>query len=219
MIDLSLSRSVPFKILPGVAPVESRFFGTPRPVISAAAWHAACIFPVNLVPRPRAAHSLSMRLFFFVLLLLLPGLAVPVRAGRLDVVRVWPGYRTAASFERIGDFFDGGENPSGETIRRSRPAAREGFYFLVRLKNPGPAVAGATFELQVVTPATPEPVTFAFQADVPAGTRAFDLGLTGADWPGPKTGAVAWQLTVRAPDGSELARRQSFLWARPGAAP
>jgi hypothetical protein len=160
-----------------------------------------------------------MRFFFAVLLASLLGAALPVHAGNLEVVRVWPAYRTAASFERIGLYFNGAEKAAGETIARSRPAVRAGYYFLVRLDNPGAAVAGAKFELSVINPASPEPQAFAFQADVPAGSHAFDLGLTGSDWPGPKAGAVAWLLTVRAPDGSELARQQSFLWARPATTP
>ncbi len=160
-----------------------------------------------------------MRSLFALSLLVLLGSALPVGASPLAVVRVWPAYRTADSFERLGTYFNGGENPAGETIRRSQPSAREGYYFLVRLNNPGAGLPGATFELQVVTPASPEPRAYAFKADVPAGSRAFNLGLTGADWPGAKTGVVAWLLTVRAPDGTELAHQQSFLWAAPAATP
>ena len=96
---------------------------------------------------------------------------------------------------------------------------RESFTHTIRSLRSLYEAPGATFELQVVTPASPQPKTFAFKADIPSGTQAFDFGLTGADWPGPKVGAVAWLLTVRAPDGSEIARRQSFLWAKPAATP
>ncbi|MES1167393.1 MAG: hypothetical protein ABUL68_05260 [Pseudomonadota bacterium] len=160
-----------------------------------------------------------MRFPFSVLLVSLLGTAVTVPAAEVGGVRVWPGYRTADSFDRIGLYFNGGENPPGETIVRTRPAVRAGYYFLVRLDNPAAAMAGASFELSVVTPASPAPQVFAFKADLPAGSHAFDLGLTGADWPGPKAAAVAWLLTVRAPDGSELAHQQSFLWARPDGTP
>ena len=160
-----------------------------------------------------------MRSLFAISLLILLVSALPAGAAPLNVVRVWPAYRSADSFERLGAYFNGGEDPAGETIRRSQPSAREGYYFLVRLNNPGAGLPGATFELQVITPASPEPRTYVFKADVPAGSRAFNLGLTGTDWPGAKMGAVAWLLTVRAPDGSELARQQSFLWAAPAATP
>jgi hypothetical protein len=159
-----------------------------------------------------------MRSLFLALLLALPGSAATVSAAGLDIVRVWPGYRTADSFDRIGDYFGSDENRRGETIRRSQPAAREGYYFLMRLKNPGAALTGARFELQVISPASPEPRTYAFTADVPAGGQVYELGVTGRDWPGAKTSAVAWQLVVSAPDGSELVRRQSFLWTKPDGA-
>jgi hypothetical protein len=160
-----------------------------------------------------------MRSLFALSLLALLGSALPAGAAPLDVVRIWPAFRTTESFDRIGTYFNGDESSADGIIRRSQPTAREGYYFLVRLKNPAAAVPGATFELQVITPASPEPRIFAFKADVPAGTQAFNLGLTGADWPGAKTRAVAWLLTVRAPGGAELARQQSFLWAAPAATP
>ncbi|HWA10362.1 MAG TPA: hypothetical protein VG838_12990 [Opitutaceae bacterium] len=159
-----------------------------------------------------------MRSLPFALLLSLAAAAPAWSAANLDVVHVWPGYRKPESFDRIADYFHGGEDRTGETVRRSQSAERAGFYFLVRLKNPGPALAAASFELKVVTPDSPKTRTFTFQADLPAGTHAFDLGLTGADWAGPKVNPVAWQLTVRSPDGAELARQQSFLWAEPPAA-
>jgi hypothetical protein len=160
-----------------------------------------------------------MRPLFNVVLLSLVGSVAPALAGGIEVFRVWPGYRTAESFERISDFFGGGKNDGGEIVRRSQPSARQGYYFLVRLKNPGPAVAAARFELQVISPSSPDPRTYTFTADVPAGSHAFDFGLTGRDWPEAKASAVAWRLVVSAPDGAELARRQSFLWAKPDAGP
>lgn len=160
-----------------------------------------------------------MRLLPVVLLALILGSAATALAGNIEVVRVWPSYRTAQSFDRIGLYFNGSESTPGESIRRSRPAVHDGYYFLVRLDNPGAAVTGATFEINVITPASPEPQAFSFKADVPAGSHAFDLGLTGSDWPGAKSNAVAWRMTVRAPDGAELASRQSFLWDRPAGPP
>ena len=137
------------------------------------------------------------------------------RAADVSFVRVWPGYRSADSFERISEYFTGEENTGGQTVLRSRPAERAGFYFLARLKNAGPAVAGATFELDVITPASAAPRTFTFTAGLPAGEHVFNLGLTGADWPGAKVQPVAWKLTVLAPGGAELARAQSYLWEKP----
>ncbi|MGA3006496.1 MAG: hypothetical protein ABSE59_01265 [Opitutaceae bacterium] len=137
------------------------------------------------------------------------------RAGEVTVVRVWPGYRSAESFERISEYFDGKENSGGETVLRTRPAQRAGFYFLVRLNNTGGPVAGATFELSVISPASATPHPFKFTANLPAGGHVFECGLTGNDWPNAKAHPVAWKLVVRTPDGAELASTQSFLWSKP----
>ncbi|MSU51818.1 MAG: hypothetical protein EXS41_00235 [Opitutaceae bacterium] len=153
----------------------------------------------------------------FVFLLAAIGLVLLAHATPLNVIHVWPGYRTAESFDRISEYFSGQENPGRQTILRSQPAARAGYYFLVRLENPGTVVAGAVFDLHVISPASPAPRTFTFKADVPPGSHAFSLGLTGGDWPAMKASAVAWLLTVRASDGTELARQQSFLWSMPDA--
>lgn len=157
---------------------------------------------------------LSHRLALAASLLSLLCLA-PARAADVTFVRVWPGYRAAESFERISEYLTGNENTGGQTILRSQPAERTGFYFLARLKNSGTAVAGATFELNVITPASATPHTFTFTGDLPAGEHVFNLGLTGADWPDAKTEPVAWKLTVLAPDHAGLTSAQSFLWDKP----
>ncbi len=143
--------------------------------------------------------------------------AASARAADLTFVRVWPGYRTAESFERISEYLTGQENAGGHTVLRSQPAQHAGFYFLVRLKNAGDAVAGTRFELSVITSASATPRTLNFTADLPAGQHVFDCGLTGTDWPDAAAHPVAWKLVVRASGGAELASTQSFLWSKPDA--
>ncbi len=159
---------------------------------------------------PRMRHPL--RLLPLVLLL-----ALPIRGAEssVEIVRVFTGWRDAAFFQRISEFFTGRENTGGTIVLRSRPEERAGFYWLVRLKNHGAAVAGATIELQVVTPLSPEPKTWAFKTDLRAGTSVYRLGLTGGDWPGRKSQPVAWQVRLLAPDGHTVVASQSFLWAEP----
>jgi hypothetical protein len=140
---------------------------------------------------------------------------VPVQAADVTFVRLWPGYRTAESFERISEYFTGGENTGGQVVLRSQPAERAGFYFLARLKNAGAAITGATFELNIITPASAAPRTFTFAGDLPAGQCVFNLGLTGTDWPSRKTQPVAWKLVVLAPGRAEITSAQSFLWDKP----
>jgi hypothetical protein len=158
-------------------------------------------------------RSLFHRLALVFILALL--CAASAHAASMSVVRVWPGYRTAESFERISEYLTGRENTGGQTVLRTQPAQHAGFYFLVRLKNPSAAVPGAVFELSVITPTSATPRVLTFATDLPAGERVFDCGLTGADWPDATAHPVAWKLVIRAPGGAELASTQSFLWSKP----
>jgi len=142
------------------------------------------------------------------LLLGLP-LVAPAATG---IVRVWTSYRTADSFKRVSEYLGGTENTGNETVFRSRPDFRDGYYFLIRTKS-DVAVVGAKLTLEVVLPGTPEVKTFVFPTEVPAKQRVFHLGMTGADWPGAKIRPAAWRITVRGPEGAVLATQQSFLWS------
>ncbi len=144
-------------------------------------------------------------------------LAAPValRAGSVEIVRVMPGWRDADSFRRISEYFTGKENTGGITVLRSQPDHRAGYYWLVRVKNPGASLPGARFELEVVTPDSPQPKTFKFATDLRAGSALYDLGLTGTDWTTPKARPAAWRLQVLSGDGHVLADEKSFLWAPP----
>lgn len=137
-------------------------------------------------------------------------------AADLTIVRVWPGYRDAESFERISEYFGKDENPAALHIHRTQPAERAGYYFLVRLKNTGAEIARARFEIQLITPFSTEPKTYTFDSAIPSGSHAFQLGLTGTDWPAkPKEESIAWQVRVLSASGEELVRTQSFLWSQP----
>ncbi len=164
----------------------------------------------------RAAILPAMRRGWFLLAVVLAGLlraAGP--AADVEVVRILPGWRDAASFERIGEYLHGKEDTGGIAVLRSRPDERAGYYWLVRLKNRSAPVTEARFELDVITPAAPEPKTFVFPFRLPAGSALFNLGLTGADWPTAKTQPAAWRLRVLGPDGRALAVEKSFLWEMP----
>ena len=145
-------------------------------------------------------------------LLLLASLA---RAADVEFVRVWPAYRDAESFERIGEFFGRPENTGREIVHRTQPASREGYYFLVRVKNSA-ATSTDRFELSVILPNHPEPKTFTFPAKLGPKETVFQLGLTGADWPGGKdANPVAWKLALLSADNRVLAEHKSFLWEKP----
>lgn len=148
-------------------------------------------------------------------LLLLAGLVAPTRAGEVEFVRVWPGWREAGSFDRIGEYFGRSEAAASPRLLRTDPAGREGYYFLVRVKCAAP-VAGAKFELSVVRPESPEPRLFTFPAELARREAVFHLGLTGDSWPGgKKVSPVAWKLVLFSADGRALAEHQSYLWAKP----
>jgi hypothetical protein len=145
---------------------------------------------------------------------LLPAL-VCAGAAETTITEVWPQWRDAESFDRISEYFGGGENTGGHRILRTHADARAGFYFLVRLAS-GTAVTNARFELQVIRPDAPEPKTFTFLTDMPAASPVFELGLTGGDWPGgAKARPVAWRLALLAADGRVLVEQKSFLWENP----
>ena len=141
--------------------------------------------------------------------------AALARAGEIEFVRIWPGWRDAESFERISEYFGHGEGTSGQIVLRTQPETRDGLYFLLRVKSAAP-LANARFELSVIRPDAAEPKTFSFPAALPAKEAVFQLGLTGAAWPGGKKASpVAWKLALVANDGRLLAEHKSFLWEKP----
>ncbi|HVS54315.1 MAG TPA: hypothetical protein VHD62_18310 [Opitutaceae bacterium] len=156
------------------------------------------------------------RLSFAFLAAVLLATASRTPAADAEFLRVWPGWREAASFERIGQYFGQDENHGREIVRRTHDDARAGYYFLVRVKHAA-SLAGAKFALDVIRPDAPAPLHFVFPAsEAAAGESVFDLGLTGADWPGGKsTEPVAWKLALLAADGRVLAEQKSFLWEKP----
>ncbi len=136
------------------------------------------------------------------------------RAADVELTRVWPAWRSAESFERISEYFDGQENTGRHTVLRTQPNARAGYYFLIRAKAAA-NTTGAKFVLQIITPEAPEPKTHTFPITLGPKEAVFDIGLTGTDWAGRKTHAVAWRLSVVNTEGRELASQQSFLWSNP----
>ena len=155
------------------------------------------------------------RLFpFFVSLICFVGTPAS-RAAETEFVRVWPAWRDADSFDRIGEYFGGKENSGREIVLRTQPDQRAGYYFLVRVKCAA-AVPGARFELSVIRPDHPEAKVHTFPAALPAHESVFNLALTRADWPrGKDAHPVAWKLTLLAADGRVPAPHKSFLWEKP----
>lgn len=151
-------------------------------------------------------------------LLLLAGLtlAAVLSAADLAIVRVYTGWRDAASFKRISEYFDGKEHTGREIILRSHPDQRAGYYYLVRLKNSGAPVK-ARVHLELIGQGWTAPRTTVFPVDIPAGSTVFQLGLTGPEWQDAKVQPIAWSLQVLADGGQVLATEKSYLWEKPAA--
>jgi hypothetical protein len=136
-------------------------------------------------------------------------------ASEVALVRVWPGWRDAESFERIGEYFGRPEHQGREIILRSRADQRAGYYFLVRVRHSG-AAGAVRFELAIIRPERPEPAQYSFDTSLAARESVFQVGLTGNDWPGgADVEPVAWRLTLVDDAGQILAERKSFLWEKP----
>ncbi|MBC8012290.1 MAG: hypothetical protein H7067_19585 [Burkholderiales bacterium] len=161
--------------------------------------------------RPRFPRSTVLALTALVLL----SAPVSALAAEAKIVRVWPEYRAAESFVRIGEYF-GGVESAPETIVRSQPDSRDGYYFLTRFKTPE-ALPGSILVLEYYVPGDELARVQFFPVDLEKGSRAILAGLTGADWTDAKAAPTAWRLRLLGPSGAELARQQSFLWSLPPA--
>lgn len=132
----------------------------------------------------------------------------------LTLVRVFTGWRDGASFKRIAEYFDGQEHTGNETILRTVPAQRTGYYFLVRVKNAG-AARPVRFQLEFVEPGSGASRIQTFPAELAAGSQVFQLGLTGPQWQDPKAQPMAWHLRVLGAADEILAVEKSYLWEKP----
>lgn len=150
----------------------------------------------------------------FVLVAAFWALSGGAMAADVEFLRVWPGWREAESFERIGEYFGGRESSGREEVLRTQPGERAGYYFLVRVKNSAPTAA--KIAVSVIRPDAPAPKVYTFPVNLPAKETVFQLGLTGADWPqGKKANPVAWKIALLGPDDRVLAEHKSFLWEKP----
>lgn len=138
--------------------------------------------------------------------------AVPAPA--VELVRVWPSYRDAASFTRLGEYFGAAPDAINRAALRTDPDARAGFYWLIRTATPAARPdCQLTLEVQRLDAAVIERHTF--PVDLPAGSQVLNAGITGRDWADPSERPVAWRITLTSPEGVTLVSATSFLWAPP----
>lgn len=152
-----------------------------------------------------------MRKAFTALLLCILGPLLSAASG-VELIRVWPGYRDAASFTRLGEYFGAGPDALNRAALRTQPDARQGYYWLIRT-DAADAQPGVTLTLQVMRAGATAPERHTFAIDLPAGQHVLQAGLTGSDWPDAAERPVAWHLEISSSDGTPLATDQSFLWA------
>ncbi len=154
-----------------------------------------------------------MRPYTILISVLVLAFASVATAAEVQVIRVWPDYRTSESFTRVGEYF-GGQESTPELLVRSQSDAREGYYFLARFKS-SEAVPGAILAVETILPGSEVASVHFLSVDLPRGSRAVLAGLTGTDWPDAKVKPTAWRVRLLSAGGTELARQQSFLWALP----
>ena len=140
--------------------------------------------------------------------------ALAKEGADLTITRTFTGWRDAASFKRISEYFSGQENLGVQTMLRTHPEQRTGYYFLVRLANPG-AAQKVRFQLQLFEQGASASRTVDFPAELKSGSGVFQLGLTGPEWQDAKSQPVAWHLQILADDGRVLASEKSYLWEKP----
>jgi len=172
-----------------------------------------CRRPKALCRPARALNLPPMRRLSCLAVCLFVSLAA-ARAADVEFVRVWPAWRDADSFARISEYFTNQENTGREVVVRTHADVRAGYYFLSRVRSAA-AIGDARFVVQVVVPGQPEPKSCTFPASMTAGSKVFQLGLTGADWTDPKLHPVAWHIELQTADGRVLAQKSSFLWEAP----
>jgi hypothetical protein len=135
-------------------------------------------------------------------------------AAELSFKRVWPEWLDASSFQSLYEYRTGREKVGKWTIMRSQPEHRSGLYFMTRVENPLGPLQGAAFVIRIIAVGSVDTRVYRFPAEIPGGSRLFELGLTGRDWAGSKVQPTAWEVELDDSDGRILARQTSYLWEK-----
>ena len=137
-----------------------------------------------------------------------------LQAADVAFRRVWPEWLDSASFQSLYEYRTGREMTGKWTIMRSQPEHRSGLYFMTRVENHSGPMQGAAFVIRVIAVGSVDTRVYRFPAEIPAGSRLFELGLTGRDWAGPKVQPTAWEVELDDADGRVVARETSYLWEK-----
>jgi hypothetical protein len=152
---------------------------------------------------------------------LLTGFPTGVAHGRVEIVRLWTGYKDASAFVRLRELITGKEVTGRTLVMRSDPSERAGFYYTLRLaERDARTVPEGSIVLHVIPPDAAEPQIHKFPFAAASRRQArMEVGLTGEDWTFGKTMPLAWRLEVQDAAGRILDSRESYLWSQPAPEP
>lgn len=125
-------------------------------------------------------------------------------------------WKTEDDFKRISEYFTDDENAGSNVIVRSDAGIRDGLYMVLNLDAGSIVPAGSVAELRYSHPkkSGEQICRWTLPEFKAAPHRELRLGLTGKDWDVglSRKRPSAWRLTIVAPDGALLVRRDSYLW-------
>lgn len=127
-------------------------------------------------------------------------------------------YREAASFQRISEYLSGAEAEERGPILRTRPEARSGLYFTMRLGSELNALTpGASLVLHLLSDQAKEPVIHRLEipAGYASGSRDLLVGVTGEDWPTRRVRLLAAKIQLLGTADKVLSEWKSFAWEMP----
>lgn len=131
-------------------------------------------------------------------------------ASALEVVL--SEHRDTHSFQRISEFFTGGENPGRYTIARTDPERRDGFYVGVKASKEDPIEQYSSARISYIKPASQEIHSATIKISGPTKKRIL-VGLTEEEWADPTLRPQAWKIELLGEDGQPIDSIKSFLWS------
>ncbi len=154
-------------------------------------------------------------LFLFCLLIVGCNTTGESTGSSVSITEIIPRYMKTEEFMRISEYMTGKENPGRRVIIRTEPKERDGYYFVLTLKqNVRKLPADAYIQGELYTSKSLDLQTRRFElpAILPSSREIF-IGLTGDDWPEEDDIPSAWRFTIKNSQGEILAQKQSYLWS------
>ncbi len=138
-------------------------------------------------------------------------LLAPALSAQIEIVRVWPGFRTTESFTALREYFGGAPHAATEAALRSQAGQRSGYYWLIRTKA-GQHYSTVEIRLEVAREGDTTAEVHSFTTPIEEGNHALHVGLTGSDWTNETEAPIAWRITILDATGHILVQSASYLW-------